>query len=129
MAEEVQNAPVVVPRAILFSVIVNGALGFAMVIALLFCLGDLQAALQSPTGYPAMYIFSHGTGSVAGATTIFSIIIVVGACSITGQMATSSRQFWSFSRDRGVPGWRFWSKVSHTPRPLLASHLTSPHNP
>lgn len=122
MAEEVQNAPVVIPRAILFSVIINGAFGFAMVIALLFCLGNLEAALQSPTGYPAMYIFSHGTGSVAGAATIFSIIIVVGVCSITGQMATSSRQFWSFSRDRGVPGWRLWSRVRSLPPSLPFFH-------
>lgn len=99
----------------MFSVLINGLLGFGMTIALLFCIGDVTEARNSPTGkagFPAMYIFAQGTGSIAGATTIFAIIIAVSMCAITGAMAAWSRQFWSFSRDRGVPGWRLWSKLS-----------------
>ncbi|EAW15044.1 putative GABA permease [Aspergillus clavatus NRRL 1] len=114
MSEEIQNAPVVVPRSIFLSVLINGLLGFGMLIALLFCLGDINEALASPTGYPFMEIFYKGTGSLAGAATMTSIVIVVCICSTTGMMAAASRQFWSFSRDRGVPGWRLWSRVSPT---------------
>ena len=96
----------------MFSVFTNGLFGFAMTIALLFCIGDIEKALMSPTGYPAIYIFTQGTGSKAGTAVIFSTIIAVGICGITGQMAASSRQLWSFSRDRAVPGWRLWSRVS-----------------
>lgn len=103
----------------MFSVLINGALGFGMTIALLFCLTNLKEALKSPTGFPAMYIFAHGTGSKAGTATIFAIIIIVGACSITGLMAASSRQFWSFSRDKGIPGWRLWSKVRLEPEKTI----------
>lgn len=114
VSEEVKNARVVVPRSIMLSVLINGCLGFAMNIALLFCLGNLQEALKSPTGYPFMYIFAQGTGSIGGAATMISIIIVVAISSDTGMLAAASRQFWSFSRDRGVPGWRLWSRV-HIP--------------
>ncbi|KAH1273596.1 hypothetical protein KXW98_001029 [Aspergillus fumigatus] len=114
MSEEIQNAPVVVPRSILLSVLINGSLGFGMLLALLFCLGDINEALESPTGYPFMHIFYKGTGSLGGAATMASIVIVVCICSATGMMAATSRQFWSFSRDRGVPGWRLWSRVSPT---------------
>lgn len=112
MAEETQNAPKIVPISLMFSVLLNGVLGFAMLIASLFCLGNLDDAIQSPTGYPFMAIFLQGTGSVAGATTMASIICVMGICATTGMLATASRMFWAFARDRGVPGWRLWCQVS-----------------
>ena len=114
MSEEIENAAVVVPRSILLSVLINGCLGFGMLIAVLFCLGDINKALASPTGYPFMEIFLNATDSVGGAATMSAIVITVCICSSTGMMAATSRQFWSFSRDRGVPGWRLWSQVRQT---------------
>ena len=29
-----------------------------------------------------------------------------------GLLAATSRQLWAFSRDRAVPGWRYWSKIT-----------------
>ena len=57
MSEEIRNPSLVVPRSIMLSVVLNGTMGFAMVIALLFCLGDIDAALGTNTGYPYMEIF------------------------------------------------------------------------
>ena len=45
MSEEIENAAVNVPRAILTTMLLNGTTGFAMVIAILFCLGDVETAL------------------------------------------------------------------------------------
>ena len=78
MAEEVRDASVAIPRAIMLSVLINGSLGFGMLIAVLFCLGDLEAALETPTGYPYMEIFRQGTDSVAGALGMTSIILIIG---------------------------------------------------
>lgn len=111
MSEEISNASVAVPQSIMLSVLINGSLGFAMLIAVLFCVGDIDAALASPTGYPFMQIFLQATGSVAGTTVMCSIITVMGICTSVGMLASASRQFWSFARDRGIPGWRLWSKV------------------
>ncbi|KAL4956946.1 amino acid/polyamine transporter I [Aspergillus filifer] len=126
MSEEIENAAVVVPRSILLSVLINGCLGFGMLIAVLFCLGDINKALASPTGYPFMEIFLNATDSVGGAATMSAVVITVCICSSTGMMAATSRQFWSFSRDRGVPGWRLWSQVSQsTAIPVWSVVLTT----
>lgn len=47
MSEEIENAALNVPRAILTTMILNGATGFAMVLAVLFCLGDPDSVLVS----------------------------------------------------------------------------------
>jgi amino acid transporter len=115
MAEEVANASRAIPRAIMLSIAINGTLGFGMLIAVLFCMGDLDAALNSPTGYPYIEIFYQATNSLSGSLTMVSINLIIAVCSVIGMLAATSRQFWSFARDRGIPGWRWWSHVSgHT---------------
>ena len=111
MSEEIQNAPTVVPWSILFSIVINGALALAMMIATLFITMDLETALKSPTGYPFMQIFVQATGSVAGATTMASIITVMQLFANVGLLASCSRMSWSFARDRGLPGYKYLAKV------------------
>lgn len=57
LAEEVANAPVTIPRVITFSMLMNGVVGFVMMLTLLFCLGDVQSVLDSSTGFPFIQIF------------------------------------------------------------------------
>lgn len=112
MAEETHNAQRSIPASLMFSIVLNGTLGFCMLIAFLFCLGNLEDAIHTPTGYPFMEILLQGTGSVAAAAVMSSIIVVMGISTTVGMLASSSRQFWAFSRDRGIPGSRLWSRVS-----------------
>ena len=111
MSEEIHNAAVVVPRSILFSILINGILGFAMIIAVLFISAELETALDSPTHYPFMAIFVQATGSVSGATVMASIITVMQFAANVSILASCSRMTWSFARDRGLPGWKTISKV------------------
>ena len=47
----------------------NGTLGFAMLIALLFCMpSDIAGTLEAVTFYPFMSIYTYAVGSTAGAT-------------------------------------------------------------
>jgi choline transport protein len=112
VAEEVLNASTVVPWAIVATIIINGILGFALLIALLFCLGDVTAALDTPTGFPFIEIFAQATNSNAAATTMTCLIIFLLAASGSGGMATASRLLWSFSRDNAVPFSEYISRVS-----------------
>lgn len=113
MAEEVANAAKVIPRALILSVGINGCLGFGILIAMMFCTGpDLGGKLGAITGYPYMGIFLEATNSVSGSLAMSAIVIIIYVCAIMGLLAAASRQLWSFSRDRGVPGWRLWSRVS-----------------
>ena len=105
MAEEVKNASRVVPRAIQISVLLNGTLGLAMLVAYLFCLGNLDDVIESSAslGYAYLYVFLKGTGSAGGAAAMAMIIWVLGVCCLVGLMAATSRQLWSFARDNAVP--------------------------
>ena len=57
MAEEVENAALNIPRAICFSMIFNGMVGFIMMITILFCLGNVDTVLDTKTDFPFIQIF------------------------------------------------------------------------
>ncbi|KAI9881205.1 MAG: hypothetical protein M1830_007183 [Pleopsidium flavum] len=126
MSEEIQNASTVVPRSMITSIALNGALGFGMLIAVLFCVGDIDAVLHTPTGYPFMEIFLQATKSTGGSTVMATIVTILGICATIGFLASSSRMTWSFARDRGLPGWQYLNRVE--PRssiPLVALTVTT----
>lgn len=114
MSEEIQNPSINVPRAMITSITLNAFLGFGMLIAVLLCLGDIEDAIQTPTGYPFMEIFLQATNSVAGSTAMAAIVTALGVCATIGFVASSSRMTWSFARDRGLP---FWKQLSRVPCP------------
>ena len=126
MSEEIENAPLVVPRSILTTYIFNGILGFAMLIAILFCIQDIKEALAYPTGYPFMQIFLTATGSTSGSVVMIALLAIMEICATTASLASASRQFWSFSRDHGIPGWKLFVKVEQkTSVPIHAVGLTA----
>ena len=63
-----------------------------------------------------MAILLRSTGSVAGATILASILVVMQYFANVGLLASASRMCWSFARDRGLPGWRM---LQHVSVPLL----------
>lgn len=121
MSEEIQSAALVVPRSIMISVFLNGALGFVVLLVTLFSLNDVDKALNTPTGYPYMQVFLDSTGSVAGATTMASIITIMAFSANIGILATASRMCWSFCRDRGLPGWQLLQHVRSSSDPFKVS--------
>ena len=71
-AEEIQDAQKVIPFSIVSSIILNGITGFAMLMALMFCLGSVKDAVNSDTGYPMIEILVAGVGTKAGGTALVS---------------------------------------------------------
>ena len=56
-----------------FSTLLNGTLGFAMLLALLFCMpSDIESVLGSDTFCPFMNIYAYAVGSNSGATAMVS---------------------------------------------------------
>lgn len=80
-AEEIENAAYIIPRSMIASVFVNGTLGIGMLIAILFCLGDLDSALATPTGFPFIEIFTQATYSRTGGTLMVRFGFFPFACS------------------------------------------------
>jgi choline transport protein len=91
MAEEIKDASIVLPRAIVTSAAINGTLGFIMTITFCFTLG------------------------YAGASIMTAVIIVNITSACISTVATVSRQTWSFARDNGLP---FSSFIAHVSSPI-----------
>lgn len=87
----------------LWAVGFNATLGFVMAITLCFCLGDVDAILASPTGYPFITLFYNVTNSLGGASVMTVIVILTLTSAAVAEIATASRQLWSFARDGGIP--------------------------
>lgn len=114
MAEETKNASVIVPRCMLWSYVLNGSMGFVMLITYCFCLTNVEAALDpkmNPSGFPYIYVFQTGTGSNGGAIGLTSIILILGIAGATSFFASTSRQTFAFARDNGLPGYKWVGQV------------------
>ena len=121
MAEEVSNAAKNIPRAILGAMLINGTVGFIMMVTVLYCLGDIQKVLNTPTGFPFIQVFADSVGNVAGATAMAAIVLALTWACANGITTTASRMTWSFARDNGLPFSRIIAKVDpRTKVPVMA---------
>ena len=107
MAEELRDASKSLPRAMISTTLINGSMGFVMIVTFCMVLGDLDSVLHTPTTQPFIQVFYNAVQSYGGATVMTCIMVVMSACGVVNNIATSSRQLWAFARDRGVPfsGW------------------------
>jgi choline transport protein len=114
MAEELRDASRSLPRAMIWTALVNGGMGFVMIITFMMMLGDPEVALDSPTGYPfidvsltpnrgltalcsrCFQLFYRTTGSLAATTVMVSLFFIMLLFGCVTSFATSSRQMWAF---------------------------------
>ncbi|OQD79532.1 hypothetical protein PENANT_c049G07475 [Penicillium antarcticum] len=116
LCEEMLNPAVSVPWCMLGSLAVNGIMGFAFLLAILFCMGDMTTALNSATGFPIIEIFRSVTGSPAAATAMTCTLIVTAALATIPLIASTARMLWCLARDKAFPFSRQLSKVSKKDR-------------
>lgn len=113
MSEELQDASITMPRAIMWTVGPNAAFGFLMAITLCFTVGpDLVAIRDTALGQPFIQVFFNGTRSYLATNFMVGIVIVCLTSCCISEVATASRQLWSFARDNGLPGSRWLSHVA-----------------
>ena len=124
MTEEIKNARKQAPRAIVMAVYLGFITGFIWLIALSFCIGDLDATATTATGVPVIEIMFNSTGSVAGASALASMISVICLVASNSLMAEGSRSVYAFARDQGLPFSDLLSKVSSRRVPVYAILLT-----
>ncbi|RYP14072.1 hypothetical protein DL765_006606 [Monosporascus sp. GIB2] len=117
VSEEMRNPRTGVPQAMICSLVVNGVMGFAVLIAILFGMTDMEGALGSKTGFPIIHIFLTITrGNLVAATAMTSTIIISASLATVGLIASTSRILWALARD-GAPAFsgplsRLHSKTS-----------------
>jgi choline transport protein len=77
----------------------------------LFSISDLQAVIDTETGYPLIEIMRQVTRSREGATAIYALILTVTFASMFGAVASVSRLTWAFARDDGLPFSNYFKHV------------------
>jgi choline transport protein len=112
LSEEVRNSAVTVPRIIIWTIVINGTMAFAFLIAILFCIGNVENALNTPTGFPIIEIFYQATGSKTAATLMETCLIIIAFAASIANLASVSRLTWAFARDGGLPFSNFFSFVN-----------------
>ncbi|KAF2236782.1 amino acid transporter [Viridothelium virens] len=112
MSEEVMGANVVVPRSMVWSQFINGGLGIAMTIVILFGIGDIAATLSTKTKYPIIQMLLGATQSKGATTVMTSFIAIIIFFAALGILASASRLTWAFARDNGLPFPKFFAHVN-----------------
>ncbi|CAL8466365.1 g5901 [Coccomyxa elongata] len=116
-AEETKRADRTVPRAITISVVMTAFLGFAFLLAILFCIqGDDDLLDGEAQGYIVAQVFfdcfQARFGSGAGALVLLGIPMITTFNSTVLSLATNARMLWAFARDGGVPLHRVWCRLN-----------------
>jgi choline transport protein len=123
ISEEVADAGLVVPQVMWWSYLLNLFLGIVILITMLFCIGPLETVLDSDAPYLQLFTNTGSTGVALALTIILFFLIYSG--NITA-LATTSREIWAFSRDKGFPFSRQISKMNqHRHVPDNAVYLTT----
>jgi choline transport protein len=105
------NASRNVPIAMVGSIVVNGLMGLAYCIMLLYSTSSLEDLLTTPTGFPFMQIYLSATSSRAGATVMSLMLILIATAATVACVTSTSRTLWAFARDEATPLHKYLSKV------------------
>ncbi|EXJ63122.1 hypothetical protein A1O7_03567 [Cladophialophora yegresii CBS 114405] len=103
LSEEMSDPAVGVPRAMIGSLVLNGVLGFAFLLAVLFCMGDISSAYATQTGFPIIQIFYTVTGSLGAASAMTTAVILMASLATIPLVASASRTLWALARDSAFP--------------------------
>ncbi|KAI9930282.1 hypothetical protein MW887_012095 [Aspergillus wentii] len=110
MSEEIEDAGRYVPIAMVWSYFANAVMALVVLIAMLFATPSVEAALNDDTGFPFISAFKQATNT-AGVNGLTAIILIPVIVSNILFNASTSRQTFSFARDRGLPFSTWVSKV------------------
>jgi choline transport protein len=105
----------------LYGLTLNGAMALGFMICVLYCLGDLETALTTPTGYPIIQVIYGATQSKAVTNVFMAFIIFNGMVAMFSSLASVSRLTWAFASDNGLPFSAFFGEVHPTLRVPLNS--------
>ncbi|KAL3420001.1 amino acid transporter [Phlyctema vagabunda] len=110
ISEEIKNAAVTVPQAMLSSYLVNSLMGLIFLITYLFVMTNIDAALADETEFPFIWVFRQALspGGVSGL--MFIPLVMCFAGTLSFNLATS-RASWAFSRDAGLPFSKFLARI------------------
>ena len=111
MSEELRDASSVLPKAMILTTVLNGAMAWIIIITFCMVLGNLDDVIATPTFQPYIQVFYNTTQSHAGATVLSALVIIMAMFCNLSITATASRQLFAFARDQGVPFARWFAYI------------------
>ncbi|CAE6442432.1 unnamed protein product [Rhizoctonia solani] len=125
MAEEIHQPERMIPKSIMVTVLIGLVSSLTYAIAMVFSIADFEAVTGSATGVPILELYYQATGSLAGAIGLHVLFLLTGFGCLIGCHSWQARLAWSFSRDNGLPGSRWWSVINIKTGVPLNAHLMS----
>jgi amino acid transporter len=117
VSEETHEAEMSAARGIWQSVFYSAIIGWFVLLAITFAASDVAAVNDG--GGTSLSIFTSAMSE--GWAEAVILISTIGQFFCGMACVTScSRTFYAFSRDRAVPGWRFWTRLNHNRVPVEA---------
>jgi amino acid transporter len=117
VSEETRGAALTAAKGLWRSIAYSAAGGWILLLAFLFAATDVKGVTDAAGSVTAIF-----TSALSPA-----LAKIVVAVSVIGQfycgmscVTSMSRMTYAFSRDRGIPGWRLWSKVNRNRTPVNA---------
>ncbi|CEL56112.1 Choline transport protein OS=Saccharomyces cerevisiae (strain ATCC 204508 / S288c) GN=HNM1 PE=1 SV=1 [Rhizoctonia solani AG-1 IB] len=114
MAEEIHQPERMIPRSIMATIAIGLVSSLTYTIAMVFSISDFEAVTGSATGVPILELYYQATRSLAGAVGLHVLFLLTGFGCLIGCHSWQARLAWSFSRDHGLPGSKWWSVINAT---------------
>jgi amino acid transporter len=117
VSEETREAEMAAAKGIWQSVFYSALIGWFVLLAITFAATDIKAINEAGGYSPAVFTSAMSEG---WAETVILISFLGQVFCGMACVTSCSRTFFAFSRDRAVPGWRFWSRVNEKRVPVAA---------
>ncbi|GFF39589.1 uncharacterized amino-acid permease C15C4.04c [Aspergillus lentulus] len=112
MCEEVREPAIQVPKAMVWTIVLNFVAGLGFLLPLTFVLPDITMLVSLASGQPTPVILKDALGSSTGAFLLLLPLLILGIICGVGCVTAASRCTWAFARDGGIPGSKWWKIVN-----------------
>jgi amino acid transporter len=112
--DEVKGARTQVPHSMIIAVTFNSIMQFAFMVAVMFCIGDVDQVTNTPTLLPIIEVYYQATKSKHATNLLVVMIALILFISLFNIFASVSRLTWAFARDNGLPFSKTFSYVHPT---------------
>lgn len=125
MAEEVKDASLSVPKAMVITYFGNFLCLWPLIITVCYHIPSIEDALSDATGYPAFYVLRQAM-SPAWVIVMLAVIAFINIAGNITYMAAVTRDLFAFARDNGLPFSAWIGKIDKKRGlPVNATILTS----
>ncbi len=110
LAEEVKDASVKVPRAMMLTMIVGGVSALIIALGMILAVPDMAAAVSGKAGNIAEVVLTNAFGAIGAKAMLLCLLVVVLSATVS-VVASASRLLFSLGRDNLIFGSSLMRKI------------------